>query len=501
MLKVVCFKWQNERKGYSLPSMSVLGQYTAKHVNKLYHEVTQHLSIPHEFICITDDPTGVECKTIPLWNKCKALGGCYNRLYIFSEDMRELIGERFVCIDLDVAVTGSLDELFSRQEDFIINQYHGNGHDFLEQRYNGALIMMSAGCRSQVWEQFEQDDSPQIMQQEFDARRRIGSDQAWISYVLGKGEAVFSESDGVFEFRKVQEDNRRDTRLVFFAGRRDPSLMTSGWVRQYWNRPIPELFVDRQKAAKKLGYVPNVTNPKSFNEHILWSKYHNRNPFIPLTTDKVRVRNYVKSILGEEVLIPLIWSGDSPRIPFDILPQDVIIKPTHMSGKILAITGGRFDRKGIAKEVGQWLQTQYGRDKLEWGYSQIYPGVMVEQHLGPDLADYKFHIINGRCRWISVYTDRFTPYFGMTNYDLNWNLLPFTMMYKKGRAVSKPSRLEDMVRMAETLAVPFRYVRVDLYLVKNTIYFGEITHYPSSGHGKFTPVEFDHACGGYFDER
>ena len=121
MLKVVCFKWEYTG-GVRLPS-SINNNYTAEHVNKLEEMVARNLSLPHEFICITDNPVGINCRTIPLWNKCKELGGCYNRLYVFSEDMKELIGDRFVCIDLDCVIVGSLDALFIRQDDFMINQY------------------------------------------------------------------------------------------------------------------------------------------------------------------------------------------------------------------------------------------------------------------------------------------------------------------------------------------------------------------------------------------
>lgn len=35
--------------------------------------------------------------------------------------------------------------------------------------------------------------------------------------------------------------------------------------------------------------------------------------------------------------------------------------------------------------------------------------------------------------------------------------------------------------LAEKLANPFKYVRVDFYFVNNQIYFGEMTFYPHAG--------------------
>ena len=45
----------------------------------------------------------------------------------------------------------------------------------------------------------------------------------------------------------------------------------------------------------------------------------------------------------------------------------------------------------------------------------------------------------------------------------------------------------------------YPFVRVDLYSVDELVYFGEITFYPASGYGVFTPDEWDYEIGSYFD--
>ena len=39
----------------------------------------------------------------------------------------------------------------------------------------------------------------------------------------------------------------------------------------------------------------------------------------------------------------------------------------------------------------------------------------------------------------------------------------------------------EAIKYAEALSKPFPYVRVDLYIVSNKIYFGELTFSPSAG--------------------
>lgn len=227
-LKVVCFKWQRNTTGYMLPAVC---DYGPRHVQFLKAMVARHLHIEHEFICVTDDPTGLDgIKTIPLWDKCKSLGGCYNRLYAFSEEMRELVGERFVMIDLDCVIVGDITPLFDVDDDFKINGYW---HDDKDQHYNGGLILMNAGARSQVWDNFDPIRSPnQVANSDY----VVGSDQAWIRIRLGKGENRFTEDEGVYNFIKLK--NRRlpeNAKIVFFAGQRDPSTcLDVEWVKQNW---------------------------------------------------------------------------------------------------------------------------------------------------------------------------------------------------------------------------------------------------------------------------
>jgi hypothetical protein len=233
-LKIVCFKWKH-KGGRKLLSLKTVGKYEANHVNRLYHSVERNLTIPHEFICITDDPTGIECRTAPMWDTYRELGGCYTRLFAFSEEMKQLIGDRFVMMDLDMVVVGSLDKLFSRKEDFIINQYDVRRTlPDNKQVYNGSLIMMDAGARQHVWKIFNQKTSLAITQT---LRGYIGTDQAWINYVLGGNQPVFTKKDGVYRFQLLTNKKKlpENACLVSFAGDADPSKsLDIEWVKENW---------------------------------------------------------------------------------------------------------------------------------------------------------------------------------------------------------------------------------------------------------------------------
>jgi len=227
MLKVVCFKWQRNTEGFNLPHVV---DYGPDHVKKLRNMVKRHLHIPYEFICITDDPTGLDgIKTIPLWDKCKELGGCFNRMYVFSEDMKEIIGDRFVIIDLDCVIVNDITPLLDIEDDFKINAYQGMFTEDKDQYYNGAMVLMNAGARKEVWESFNFKKSPKKI---YRNQKVIGTDQAWIRMVLGKKENRWGPEDGVYEARNMGAEIPTNSRIIFFSGKRDPSVGRKGWIRR-----------------------------------------------------------------------------------------------------------------------------------------------------------------------------------------------------------------------------------------------------------------------------
>lgn len=232
-LRVVTFKWH--KPGYR-------SCFTGEHVNVLRRMVARHYASPHEFVCITDDAEGLDpaIRVIPLWDDFAHLRSpngskrpnCYRRLKLFSPEAAEIIGPRFVVLDLDMVVTGDLTPLFDRQEDFVIW-----GDTNPKTYYNGSMVLMSAGARRQVWDDFDPVRSPSVAK----AAGQYGSDQAWISYRLGRGEAMWSTQDGVYSYalhvRPSGGELPRDARLVVFHGSTDPWMPEAqqhDWVRAHW---------------------------------------------------------------------------------------------------------------------------------------------------------------------------------------------------------------------------------------------------------------------------
>src|SRR5690606_29567076 len=182
--------------------------FTSEHVNTLRRMVERHYPVPHRFLCITDDPSGLDdgIESCPIWDDYRAVPnpsgggrpGCYLRLKLWAPEMAEILGPRWVMLDLDCVITGDLRPLFDRPEDVVMWQSPTK-----EWPYNGAFMMANSGARPKVWEEFDPNKSPRITS----ARGYRGSDQAWLSHII-PGEATVGESDGVWFMQRMRPRNR-----------------------------------------------------------------------------------------------------------------------------------------------------------------------------------------------------------------------------------------------------------------------------------------------------
>ena len=102
MKNVLCVKWGNK--------------FSAEYVNKLYSMVERHLSLPHRFVCLTEDPTGLnsEIETKPLLRK--ELKHSYTKFELFEKELHDITGQ-ILFLDLDVVINNSIDDLFLFEPD------------------------------------------------------------------------------------------------------------------------------------------------------------------------------------------------------------------------------------------------------------------------------------------------------------------------------------------------------------------------------------------------
>jgi len=254
----------------------------------------------------------------------------------------------------------------------------------------------------------------------------------------------------------------------------------------------------------EVGYIPNLNNPKTFNEKTQYRKSTPPSRLMTICADKYAVRQYVEDKIGSKYLIPLLYHSNTVTAEdLKKIKCDAVVKSTHDSGQIHFITAmdnNNFSK--IASNVNKSLTIDFGRLNDERWYSNIIPSVIVEKKMvtlnGNIPFDYKFHMFetdNEAEMIIQVDYDRFTNH-SQTFYDENGEKLFFSNNYKNEyREFPNKSNLIKMIELAKKLSKGFGYVRVDLYDVDGDIYFGEITFAHKSGFGKFSDKKVDYEWG------
>ena len=208
--------------------------------------------------------------------------------------------------------------------------------------------------------------------------------------------------------------------------------------------------------------------------------------------------------LGDEYIINTLGIWDNYEdIDFDKLPNQFVLKCTHNSGGLVICKNkAELNIKTAKKIINKSLKKNYYYNGREWPYKNVKRRIIAEQYMedrdSEDLIDYKFYCFNGEPIYCQVIRDRRSTE-TIDFYDKDWKHMPFVGLnpiVKNGiTQVVKPYNLEDMLSICRKVASQIPFVRVDLYSIQRKVYMGEITFYPASGMGVFTPQEWNYKLG------
>lgn len=217
MLTVVFFLWHD-------PKSQWRGEYTysARHVNAAKRMVEANLSTPHRFVCATDNRQGIDSSIdiVPLNRYADHLfkhGARFQKLLAWHPRAADIFGgERLLVMDLDNLVLDSLDTLVDRPEDVVLWR---NPTAATKNRtfYNTSMMLLNAGARPYVYNKFSLENAKELQR-----LRLSGTDQAWVSYVLGDIEADWDGRDGVRSYRldyhRGEIQHHTPERVIAFHG-------------------------------------------------------------------------------------------------------------------------------------------------------------------------------------------------------------------------------------------------------------------------------------------
>ena len=254
----------------------------------------------------------------------------------------------------------------------------------------------------------------------------------------------------------------------------------------------------------RTGKKANLDCPKTFNEHILARKVFANEDNLTQYTDKYEVRSYVEKTIGSRFLVKNFGVWDDPEeISFDKLPRQYVLKATHGSGwNIIVRNGQEVDATKIVPKLKGFLKENYYTYGREKNYRFIKPRIVCEEFIegasGRSIVDFKVFCFGGLAKFYSVtYFENGKQHFNI--FDLSDGRLEIKDRYEKVDSASLPSNIDDIVGLAQQLAKPFDFVRVDFYIAKQGIFFSELTFHSGGGIRPIEPMEYDYKLGSYFD--
>ena len=234
----------------------------------------------------------------------------------------------------------------------------------------------------------------------------------------------------------------------------------------------------------------NLDNPVTYNEKLQYLKLYDRKPVYTVMSDKIAMRDYVASHIGEGHTVPLYGVWDRVEdVDFDSLPDSFVIKCNHDS-KGLAICRSKkdFDREEAVKLLCKSFKRNHFWVAREWPYKDIKPRVFAEEYLEKK-TEYKVFCFSGEPR-IFYIADYSTGRLRENFYDMEFNFLEeLSFGYEKiDTKPEKPSCLDEMIKYCRALSQDSPQLRVDFYDTGDRLYIGELTFFNDAG---FPPVKPD----------
>tara|TARA_B100000085_G_scaffold282160_1_gene310172 strand:+ start:1734 stop:2621 length:888 start_codon:yes stop_codon:yes gene_type:complete len=223
-------------------------KYGAEYVNNLYNMTRRHCTVPHEFVCFTDDIRDINphVHMIPL-KPGNGLSGWWYKPLFFDKDLP--ITGNILYFDLDIVIHDNIDKLFTYNEGkFLICRDFNRSirHDW--NRMNSSVFRLHTGSLPFVYDNFIKEAPLHI--------RKFHGDQDWIFDQLKDKKNIWQfwpdhwiqsykwemrdrndleRAHGRRNFkRKAEPKIPNECSVAVFHGEPHPHQVEDDWVKENW---------------------------------------------------------------------------------------------------------------------------------------------------------------------------------------------------------------------------------------------------------------------------
>ena len=269
----------------------------------------------------------------------------------------------------------------------------------------------------------------------------------------------------------------------------------------------------------------------TFGQKIIHKARFDNRLLLTSFADKVEIKKRVSYLIGSEFVIPTYEVLDNAlALNFREYPREFVLKPSHASGAGFMIHEGakrntvplehngstwipyyeihpddlKINEGFIKEKSARWLKSIYSQG-IEYAYAAISPKLIVEKYMIQDptalLTDFRLYTFHGEVKFFRGTTGvaNHIPAFAYDKFGHPLNIRAEHDNHDfKGPHPVLPPQCTEMIELAEILAGGVDFVRVDLYLIGEQIYFSEITNFPLGGFIEFIPDTFNKQVSSYY---
>lgn len=193
-------------------------RYGPEYVNRLASMVARQTTRPHHFLCLTDDPRGLDCDTADIGTD---LPGWWAKLILFKPHPK-LEGHRVVFLDLDTVIVDNIDFLLEYDGPFAILR------DFYWLKgYGSGCMSIAPGFGKHVWERFHDETIERYPGDQDWIQQQIKSADFWQDMVPGKMVS--------YKVHRCHETIPEGAAIINFHGEPKPDQLSHlPWLVEAW---------------------------------------------------------------------------------------------------------------------------------------------------------------------------------------------------------------------------------------------------------------------------
>ena len=252
-------------------------------------------------------------------------------------------------------------------------------------------------------------------------------------------------------------------------------------LKIYFYNKSDRFLQTRIQYIKILNRTYNESNLVTFEDKLNWLVIHDTNILKGKCADKILLHRFSRKKLGKDICnkILKIYNNEL-EINLKELPNQFVLKTNHGSGyNIIVENKTNFNLTNAQIQLRKWMNIDYGKYGAEFHYSFINRKIFTEEYIGKDLKNYKFLCYNGKPKYVYLSIKEGNNKY-RNFYDMQWNFINYSCLSQPHPLYKypMPKLFQLMKKYAKILSEDFKFVRVDLYELKNEVKLGELTFIP-----------------------